>query len=129
MSDDEQKIYDILTEKPVPPDIIIYKTEIPTQNVLMSLTNLEVQGLISRNDVGQYFRKSVDKKSVDNRKNVELSDDERKIYDILTEKPIPIDIIVDKTGMQTQNISMTLLNLEMQDLIERNDVGQYSRKH
>ena len=129
LSDDEQKIYDILTEKPVPPDIIIYKTEIPTQNVLMSLTNLEVQGLIERNDVGQYFRKSVDRKSVDNRKNVELSDDERKIYDILTEKPIPIDIIIDKTGISVQNISSLLFNLEMQGLIEKNDVSQYSRKH
>ena len=129
LSDEEKKIYDTLTEKPILIDIIVGKTGIQTQNVLVSLTNLEMQGLIKRNDVGQYFRKFADRKSVDNRENVELSDDERKIYDILTEKPIPIDIIVDKTGMQTQNISMTLLNLEMQDLIEKNDVGQYSRKH
>lgn len=57
-----------------------------------------------------------------------LTDDERKIYKALSDEPIYIDEVLDKSGLKAANASKVLLNLELKSLIQQLPGKQFIRK-
>lgn len=57
-----------------------------------------------------------------------LTDGERKIYKILSGKPLEIDDILDKTALKPQEASGILLNLELKNLVKELPGKQFVRK-
>lgn len=57
-----------------------------------------------------------------------LTDDERKVYKILSDEPLYIDDIFDKAGLEQAKGSKVLLNLELKKLIKELPGKQYVKK-
>lgn len=58
-----------------------------------------------------------------------LTDDERKIYKILSDEPVYIDEVLDKAGLDPQMASKVLLNLELKSLIKELPGKLFVRKN
>ena len=63
----------------------------------------------------KYFKKGKEKQE----KKVSLSEEEKKIYDILSENPLYIDKIAEKLSIQTQVALAILLELELKELVKQ----------
>ncbi len=57
-----------------------------------------------------------------------LTDDERKIYKILSDEPLYIDDILGKTGLELSRVSKILLGLELKKLIQEVPGKQFIKK-
>jgi DNA processing protein len=57
-----------------------------------------------------------------------LTDDERKIYKILSDTPVYIDDILDKTGLDPSRASKVLLDLELKKLIQEIPGKQFIKR-
>lgn len=57
-----------------------------------------------------------------------LTSVEKTLWQVLSQKPVPIDHIITSTGLTTQQVLSILLNLELQGLIEQKPGGTYIRK-
>ena len=57
-----------------------------------------------------------------------LTDDERKVYKILSDEPIYIDEILAKSGLERAKTSTALLNLQLKHLIDELPGKQFVRK-
>ena len=57
-----------------------------------------------------------------------LTDDERKVYKLLSDEPVYIDDLSEKSGLGQAKVSKVLLNLELKKLIKELPGKQYVRK-
>ena len=57
-----------------------------------------------------------------------LTEDERKVYKILSDEPVSIDDILTKTGLEVSKSSKILLNLELKHLIKELPGKNYIKK-
>lgn len=55
-----------------------------------------------------------------------LSDNQRKVYEQLVHEPLSVNMLVQKTGLSTPEISTCLTMLEMEDYIKEIGNGKYS---
>jgi DNA processing protein len=66
--------------------------------------------------------------SVKKDKRVDLSDNERYIYEIIGSQKIHVDEIIEKSGMETRHVMAILTSLELKDTIRGIPGGFYLRK-
>ncbi|MDP3804364.1 MAG: DNA-processing protein DprA, partial [Candidatus Omnitrophota bacterium] len=57
-----------------------------------------------------------------------LTEDERKVYKILSDEPLYIDEVLAETGISAQKVAKVLLNLELKALIKELPGKQFVKK-
>lgn len=59
---------------------------------------------------------------------IELSPEEKSVYDALDRDPTPLDTIITESGLSAQQVTAALLNLQLKQLVEQLPGSRYARK-
>ncbi|MFC1726306.1 DNA-processing protein DprA [candidate division KSB1 bacterium] len=105
------------------PRNISFPTSKGTNELIKSGAKLVQSG----SDILEEIAPHIKKKNIEEKVLPALTDDEKKVYGILSEEPIHVDKISELAGKKTSEIPMILLNLELKGIIKQVPGAKFMR--
>ena len=105
------------------PGNINFPTSKGTNELIKSGAKLVQSG----SDILEEIAPHIKKRNIEEKVLPDLTDDEKDVYEVLSEEPIHIDKIMELSGKKTSEVPMLLLNLELKGIIKQVPGAKYLR--